>query len=411
MQFGGNEAKAAWRFASRRTPKMTQLRIAILNSLLRGGGTDEHCLRLAGELQKLGQQVWLVGPAENEYAQRISELHLPFHPTPGADVGHLKFMLHASRLIRREGIQIVHGHHGRDYWPTILAARLAGRRPKVILTRHLAKSPGSWASRRFVLGQCDALIAVSEAVAKILREGAYEPDSPEAERHARPPMRGDFSKVYVIYGGVDTERFRPANAAAQREAFGLRAGDFAFAVVGGYPLPRGKGQREFLLAASRVREKLPPARFLIIGRGNMKEILEADIARLGLAGKAWLTPYCQDMPAAMNAIDCLVHPQIGTEAFGLVVCEAHACGKPVIATALDGVPEAFRAGNYGQLIAPESVEELAGAMANWAGRAPLPEAERAALHARVKKRFALEVSAGKVLELYREVLGMTNDKS
>jgi glycosyltransferase involved in cell wall biosynthesis len=176
-------------------------------------------------------------------------------------------------------------------------------------------------------------------------------------------------------------------------------------VVGGYPLPRGKGQREFLLAASRVHEKIRQARFLIIGRGNMKDILEADIARLGLKGKAWLTPYCQEMPAAMNAIDCLVHPQIGTEAFGLVVCEAHACGKPVIATALDGVPEAFRAGNYGQLIAPESVDELAGAMVNWAERPHLNEVERSALHARVKEKFSLEVSAGKVLELYREVLG------
>jgi glycosyltransferase involved in cell wall biosynthesis len=214
-----------------------------------------------------------------------------------------------------------------------------------------------------------------------------------------------LSKIHVIYGGVDTARFRPADAAAQREVFGLRAGDFAFAVVGGYPLPRGKGQREFLLAASRVHEMLPQARFLIIGRGNMKDILEADIARLGLKSKAWLTPYCQEMPAAMNAIDCLVHPQIGTEAFGLVVCEAHACGKPVIATALDGVPEAFRAGNYGQLIAPESVDELAGAMVNWAERPHLKEVERSALHARVKEKFSLEVSAGKVLELYREVLG------
>jgi glycosyltransferase involved in cell wall biosynthesis len=201
---------------------MIPLRIAILNSLLRGGGTDEHCLRLAAELQKLGQQVWLVGPRENEYAQRIADYRLPFHPMPKIGIAHINFILNASRLIRREGIQIVHGHHGRDYWPTILAARLAGNRPKVILTRHLAKSPGSWLSRRYVLGQCDALIAVSEATAKILRKGAYEPESPEAERHARPPMHGDFSKIHVLYGGVDTERFRPADAAVQRETFGLR---------------------------------------------------------------------------------------------------------------------------------------------------------------------------------------------
>jgi hypothetical protein len=67
-----------------------------------------------------------------------------------------QFILRAARFIRREKIQIVHGHHGRDIWPAIFAARLAGTKPKLVLTRHMAKSPGSWASRRFLLGQCDA---------------------------------------------------------------------------------------------------------------------------------------------------------------------------------------------------------------------------------------------------------------
>jgi glycosyltransferase involved in cell wall biosynthesis len=221
-------------------------------------------------------------------------------------------------------------------WPTILAARLSGRRPKIVLTRHLAKSPSSWFSRRFLLSQCDALIAVSQFVAKVLREGVYEPNSPTPERRSRPPLKGDHSKIQVIHGGIDTERFRPIAAAAQRTEWGLAPEHFAFATIGGYDLPRGKGQREFLLAAKSVCESIPRARFLIVGRGNMKQILEADIARLDLTGKAWLTPYCRDMPAAMNALDCLVHPQVGTEAFPGVVLEAFACGKPVIASALDG---------------------------------------------------------------------------
>ena len=99
----------------------------------------------------------------------------------------------------------------------------------------------------------------------------------------------------------------------------------------------------------------------------MADVLNADIERLGLKGKAWLTPYFTDMPMVMNAIDCLVHSQIGTEAFGLVVCEAYACGKPVIASALDGIPDSLAAGNYGQLVKPESkVDELAVAMRDWA---------------------------------------------
>jgi glycosyltransferase involved in cell wall biosynthesis len=170
-------------------------------------------------------------------------------------------------------------------------------------------------------------------------------------------------------------------------------------VAGGYDLPRGKGQREFLVAAARVHEKIPRARFLIIGRGSMAEVLRADIARLGLAGKAWLTPYAADMAAVMNAIDCLAHPQIGTEALGLVICQAHACGKPVIASALDGIPEAFRAGNYGRLVTPENIAELAEAMEAQAAQPGLDAAAAAALHEKVARVFSAERSAKEVLRL------------
>jgi glycosyltransferase involved in cell wall biosynthesis len=380
-----------------------KLRILHLNSLLTGGGTDDQCVQLAAGLQQLGQHVMLAGPGGRDFSKIIAAAGLPFLDT-GNDASKFRYILRAARWIRLEKIQIVHGHHGRDLWPAIFAAKMSGAKPKIVLTRHLAKSPASFASRRFLLGQCDALIAVSEFVARVLREGIYEPDSPEKERRRRPPLRGDFSKIHVIYGGIDTGRFRPSGAAEKRRELGLEPGHFAFAVVGGYDLPRGKGQREFLMAAARVHEKIPRARFLIIGRGSMAGILRADIARLGLAGKAWLTPYAEDMPAVMNAIDCLVHPQIGTEALGLVICEAHACGKPVIASALDGIPEAFRAGNYGRLVAPENVAELAGAMEAQAAQPGLDAAAAAALHEKVTRVFSLERSAKEVLRLYGDLL-------
>jgi glycosyltransferase involved in cell wall biosynthesis len=303
-------------------------------------------------------------------------------------------------LIRREHIQIVHGHHGRDIWPTLLAVRLSGRRPRIVLTRHLAKSPSSWLSRRCLLSQCDALIAVSHFVAKVLREGVYEPGSPEPERRARPPLRGDYTKIQVIHGGIDTSRFRPFDAAAQRQAWGLGPEHFAFGVVGGYYQPRGKGQREFLRAAAQVHARVPQARFLIIGRGNLKELLEADIAQLGLREKAMLTPYCTDMPVAMNALDCLVHPQVGTEAFPGVVLEAFACGKPVIASALDGIPEAFAAGNYGRLTPPEDVPALAAAMLEQVLQPAAAPSEAERLHRLVAERFSFQTMAAAVEQLY-----------
>lgn len=375
-------------------------RVLQLNSRLTGGGTDDQCVKLAHGLQRLGHQVWVAGPAGREFSRIIRDRRIAFHATPPEGPLKLRLMLDVARFIRRERIQIVHGHHGSDLWPTVLAARLSGGRPKIVLTRHMAKSPSSWFSRLFLLGQCDALIAVSNFVARVLREGVYEPDSPEPERRRRPPMLGDHRRIHVIHGGIDTERFRPFDALAQRRAWGLGPEHFAFAVVGGFQRPRGKGQREFLQAAARIHAQLPHARFLIVGRGNLEDILRDDIQRLGLAGKAWLTGQCADMPTGMNALDSLVHPQIGTEAFPGVVLEAQACGKPVIASALDGIPEAFAVGACGQLVPPEDINALAEAMRSMTTQRSSSEA-RAELHRKVSAGFSQETNTRKVEALYQ----------
>jgi glycosyltransferase involved in cell wall biosynthesis len=380
------------------------LRILHLNSLLRGGGTDDRSVRIAHALHQLGHQIWLAGPAGREFSAVGEQLGLPFHPLSAGGPLKLPLILGAAKFLRAQRIQILHARHGRDYWPAVLAAKLSGVRPRVVLSRHLAKSPGSWFSRRFLLGQCDAMLAVSQFVAKVLREGDADLDSDNPERHHRPPMHGDHSKIHVVYGGFDMARFQPGDGAAQRQAWGVEPQHFIFAVVGAYDLPRGKGQPEFLQAAARVRADLPAARFLVIGRGNLREHLERQIAQLGLRGAAWLTPYCHDMPAAMNALDCLVLPQVGTEAIPGVVIEAHACGKPVIASDLDGIPEAFAAGGYGQLVKRGSVEELAAAMRAWAVRPALNLAARRQLHDRVAARFSLEHAARNLAALYTSLL-------
>ena len=382
------------------------LRIVHLNSMLTGGGTDDQCVKLAHGLCQLGQQVWLAGPAGREYAKVAAELRVPLHVTPPEGLGKCRFILSSAALIRRERAQIVHGHHGRDLWPSVLAARLSGCRPKLVLTRHLAKSPSSWVSRNFLLNRCDALIAVSQFVAHVLRDGEYEPDSPEAERRSRPPLQGDYSRIHVIHGGIDTNRFHIFDSSTQRKEWGLSPEHFAFGVVGGYDLPRGKGQREFLKAAAQVHREIPQARFIIVGRGNMKEILEQDISDLGLREKAWLTPYCRDMPAAMNALNCLVHPQVGTEAFPGVVLEAFACGRPVIASRLDGIPEAFAVTHWGELVQPESVPQLGAAMLKMAREPHLDSVGRAKIHDKVAAGFSLEVPVRQTLTLYRRLVGV-----
>jgi len=384
------------------------MKVLQLNTLLTGGGTDDQCIQLSVGLLRLGVEVSLAGPGDRELSAAVRKGGVPLLDTASEGPIKLRYIAQVARLIRRHRCQIVHAHHGRDYWPAILAARLSGARPLLVLSRHLAKSPGSWPGRRWVLGFCDSLVACSHFVAKVLREGDRDTASPEVERHWRPPMRGDYRKIRVIYGGFELERFFPVDPTDDairtlRANWGVGPEAFVFGVVGGFTLPRGKGQREFLAAAARVRERIPNARFVLLGRGSMQALLESDIRRLGLEAVALVPGYCSDMPAAMNALNCLVHPQIGTEAMPGVVVEAHACGRPVIASALDGIPEAFAMGGLGQLVAPESVEQLAQALVDVASRpGPSPQ-ERRQVHERVAHRMSQERYAKEMLELYREL--------
>jgi glycosyltransferase involved in cell wall biosynthesis len=105
----------------------------------------------------------------------------------------------------------------------------------------------------------------------------------------------------------------------------------------------------------------------------------------------------------MNALDCLVHPQVGTEAFPGVVLEAFACGKPVIASALDGIPEAFAAGNYGRLTPPEDVAALAAAMSEQVRQPAVAPSESERLHRLVAERFSFQTMAAAVERLYQSL--------
>src|SRR6185369_13718925 len=171
------------------------LRILHLNSMLKGGGTDDQCIKAAAGLRELGHDVAIAGPGDRECSAAVRNAGIPLHAIPSEGPAKTALILNVAKKIRREKIQILHAHHGRDYWPAILAAKLSRSRVKIVLTRHLAKSPSSWASRHLLLKRCDALIAVSEFTARVLCKGVYEPGSPEAERRARPALRGDHSKI------------------------------------------------------------------------------------------------------------------------------------------------------------------------------------------------------------------------
>jgi glycosyltransferase involved in cell wall biosynthesis len=364
-------------------------RVLQVNSRFAGGGTDNQTLELTAGLRDLGGQVRLSIPEGARWLPLARALGVPVDTFPPRS----RLMLAAIRrwrgVIRAQRIQIVHVHQGRDYWPAILAARLARCGTRVVVTRHLMTRPRCF-TRWFLLSMAD-MVAVSNAVLEVLQR----------------ELRGPASRLHQIYGGIDTEKFQPAcspAALAFRRQQGWEPDHVVFGVVGAFDLPRGKGQLELLEAAGRLRAGFPQARYAIIGQGSMESLLRARIAALGLQPLVRIVPFTDQIAMVLGALDVLTHPAVGTEALGLVIWEGMACGKPVIASRLHGISEAFVDGRHGFLVPPGDATALADAM-----RVLLPDPalrQRLGTAGRdwVCANFSRAVMARRFCELYSQLL-------
>jgi len=299
-------------------------------------------------------------------------------------------LLRMCQLILREKPDIVHTHlfksdlHGR------LAARLCGV-PVVISTSH---NNDVWA-RRFPLGSfygftaklTDKVIAVSNEVREYQIQ--YTGISPH--------------KIIVIDNGVNVQRFANQEDAglSLRHEFQISVGAPLIGIIG--RLQPQKDHENFLKAAVQIRSKLPDARFLVVGDGPLREELLAQAQTLGLGSSVIFCGIRQDIPAVMAAIDLLV---ISSKWEGLPVTllEGMAARRPIVSTAVGGVPNVVADGQAALLVPSEDSLALANACLKILQDPALAQSLAQAGYERVKNQFSLDAMIGKTLKLYEELL-------
>jgi L-malate glycosyltransferase len=180
----------------------------------------------------------------------------------------------------------------------------------------------------------------------------------------RPP-------ITVLQNSVDSQRFSPDPAGRQRvrQSLGLVDTQFAFAIVG--QLTPRKGQLETILAFADVVKRVPDAVLLVVGAPLFNDdhrylaALQSAVARLGLRGKVFFLGQRSDVNALLAAADAVV-VNSRREPFGLIVLEALAAVKPVVAAGVDGVVEVVEDGVTGLLVRPGEQSALAAGMARLA---------------------------------------------
>jgi len=231
----------------------------------------------------------------------------------------------------------------------------------------------------------------------------------QASQEAFFPGRKGDTKLHIIYDGIDVTQFHPERLGdSVRAEFNLVPDIPLCGVVG--RIAHWKGHRTFIDAAALVLQKYPEARFMIVGDAVtpsdqvLKQELLSHIHQLGLEEAIIFTGLRQDVPDIMAALNVHVLPSEMPEPWGLVVLEAMATGRPVIATRQGGPLEMVIEGKTGYLVPPSDPEALARALLTLFDNPEQAQAMGRAGRARCVSQFTLERAARDVMARYESLL-------
>jgi glycosyltransferase involved in cell wall biosynthesis len=217
----------------------------------------------------------------------------------------------------------------------------------------------------------------------------------------------DAAKVRIVPNGVDPEEFKPV-AETDREGGRRRLGlgSEPCVLFVGSLIPR-KGLPFLVEAAKKIVKEHSETKFVIVGEGPLKSQLLSYLATANLSGNfKFLGNVKEDMlPALYNSADVFALPSI-QEGQGIVLLEAQASAKPVVAFDVGGVNEAVRNGETGLLVKRGSSEELADAIMKLLSDKALREKMGANGRRFVTENFTWDICAQKMLNVYREALAI-----
>jgi glycosyltransferase involved in cell wall biosynthesis len=302
-----------------------------------------------------------------------------------ARVAGLFDLLRLVREVRSENASVFHAHlpWALRCGPGLVAATLA-RVPAVIATQQLFRRIGSThrlIRNRLIAAGVDRYIAVSSEMADMLHRTAFLPRR----------------KVVVIRNAVDVRRFGEVPAGALRSKLERVPGRPIVLTVA--RLDPQKGLGDLLEAAAQV----PDSNFAIAGEGPDRERLEGAARSLGLHGRVTFLGHRDDVADLLGSCDVFVLPSL-YEGFPLSVVEAMAAGKPVIATAVGGTPEAVSDGETGLLVPPGNPSALAAAIRSVISDPGLGRRLGRAGRERALREFSAEEMVRHVVRLYEGLL-------
>jgi glycosyltransferase involved in cell wall biosynthesis len=300
----------------------------------------------------------------------------------------MRDVLAFKRLWREGELDVVHSHRSHDHTLTALARP---RKSSVGLVRTLHAERSLTKKRDWQLKHADGLITIAERHRReLLERGIMSPD-----------------RIVAVEGAVDPERFQPGEGGEEvRSQAGVPPGAPVAGIVA--RMMSDRGHQLLIEAWSKVTGRLPGARLLIAGRGEMEQDLRRQAADSGLKDSVIFIGYRRDLPRVYRALDLKVILAPGNDGTCRAALEALASGVPVLAASRGALPEIIDDGRTGRVVPAKEPDVLAAALIDLLGdREGLLEMGRNA-RAEAESRFTIGRQAGEIERLYRLVSGTGN---
>ncbi len=334
-------------------------------------------LRLAQAAREAGHDVLFVSPSDGPFLDRVRGAGIRAEVVPVSGALDPRGLVRLLRIFRRERIDIVHTH---GHFAVNVLARIAGRlaRARVLSHMHIQNAFREGTGRGVQIAidnatarLCFAIVAVSDATrADLVRQGY--PAGRLVTIHNGIEAAHDVSPVRLAEGPLVVEVARLAEVKGQRTLLEALADVQATAVLVGRDLERG---------------------------GAYEDELRSEAERLGVSDRVVFAGYRDDVPALLAGCDVFCLPSFA-EGLPLVVLEAMAQGKPVVATPVGGTPELVVDGETGILVPPGDPGSLAHALTELLADAPRAARMGEAGRARVLAEFRAAAMVERVLGLY-----------
>jgi phosphatidylinositol alpha-mannosyltransferase len=360
------------------------------------GGVRDHVWHLANEFIAMGHDVRILAPASGPKSKLPEKyIYKMGGTTPIPINGSIaRIMLDPSiarrvrRVLQREHFDVIHVHE--PLVPGLSQTVLRCSRTVTVGTFHASSYPGIYSTSnlayastypflRPLFRRLTGCIAVSTAALQFVSR--YFPGNYE-----------------VIPNGVNLERFGPQVAPLPQ----FMDGKQNILFVGRFE--KRKGAKYLLRAIPRIREWFPQTRFIFVGEGRLRPGFQRYVERQGWQNVVF-TGYVsdEDLPHYFASAHVFCAPATGGESMGIVLLEAMASGKPIVASNINGYATVVSNEVDGLLTTPRNSEELAWAIEQLLGHEQL---RQQFIHAGLRKArdYAWPRVAESVLEFYYELL-------